>query len=97
MIVDHAFAYTIATDIMLRDDIEPHSVDECRCRTDWSSWKQAIQVELDSFVKCKVFGPIAPTPPHVKPVGYKWVFMRKRNEKNAMVIQSTPLAALFYS
>ena len=32
-----------------------------------------------------MFGPVVPTPPHVKPVGYKWVFVRKRNEKNEIV------------
>ena len=75
----------VATDIMLSDDIEPHSVDECRCRTDWSNWKQAIQVELDSLTKRKVFRHVAHTPPHVKPVDYKWVFVRKRNKKNEIV------------
>ena len=29
MIVDDAFMYSVATDIMLSDDIEPRSVDEC--------------------------------------------------------------------
>lgn len=82
MIVVDAFAYTVATDIMLSNDIEPRSVDECQRRTDWS---KAIQVELDSLAKRKVFGPVAPTPPHMKLVGYKWVFVRKRNEKNEIV------------
>ena len=34
MIVDDALAYAVATEIMLSDDIEPHSVDECQRRTD---------------------------------------------------------------
>ncbi|KAM1980295.1 hypothetical protein ACFX15_036927 [Malus domestica] len=34
MIVDDAFAYLVATDIMLNNDIEPRFVDECRRRTD---------------------------------------------------------------
>ena len=37
MIVDDAFAYSVVTDIMLNDDIEPRSVDKCRRRTDWSN------------------------------------------------------------
>ena len=78
IVVDDAFAYTIASDIMLSDDIEPCFVDEYRCRTDWPNWKQTIQVELNSLTKCKVFGPVAPSPPYVKPMGYKWVFVRKR-------------------
>ena len=85
MIVDDAFVYLVAIDIMLSDDIEPCSIDECRHIIDWLNWKQAIQVELDSLAKRKVFGPIVPTPPRVKPVGYKWVFVRKRNEKNEIV------------
>ncbi|KAM1635107.1 hypothetical protein ACFXTN_011967 [Malus domestica] len=36
---DDAFAYSVATDIILSDDIEPRSIDECRRRTDWSNWK----------------------------------------------------------
>ncbi|KAM1175084.1 hypothetical protein ACFX19_028122 [Malus domestica] len=39
MIIDNAFAYTIATNIILSDDIEPRSVDERQGRTDWSNWK----------------------------------------------------------
>ena len=60
MIVNDALAYAVATEIMLSDDIEPRSIDECRRRTNWSNWKQAIQVELDLLTKCKVFGPVAP-------------------------------------
>ena len=85
MIVDDALANVVATKIMLSDDIEPHSVDECRRKTNWSNWKQAIQVKLDSFVKRKMFGPVAPNLPHVKPIGYKWVFVRKCIEKNEIV------------
>jgi len=67
------------------NDIEPLSLDEYQCRTDWSKWKKAIQVKLDSLKKRKVFGLVVPTPPKVKPVEYKWAFIRKRNEKNEIV------------
>ncbi|KAM2012748.1 hypothetical protein ACFX1T_024563 [Malus domestica] len=39
----------------------------------------------DDIEPRSVFGPIVPTPPCVKPVGYKWIFVRKRNEKNEIV------------
>ena len=97
MIVDDEFTYSVASDIMLSDDIEPRSIDECRRRTDWSNWKQAIQVELDSLAKRKVFGPIVPTPPRVKPIGYKWVFVRKRNEKNEIMQYKARLVAQGFS
>ncbi|KAM2040461.1 hypothetical protein ACFX16_034392 [Malus domestica] len=37
MIVDDALAFVVVTEIMLSDDIEPRSVDECQRRTDWSN------------------------------------------------------------
>ena len=82
---------------MLSDDIEPHSVDECRHRIDWSNWKQAIQDKLDSLAKRNVFGPVAPAPSHVKPVSYKWVFVQKRNEKNEIVHYKARLVAQGFS
>ena len=78
IIVDDIFCFTVATKILSNDnDNEPQSVDECRLRHDWDKWKVAIQAELDSLKKRNVFGPIVCTPVGVKPVGYKWVFVRK--------------------
>ena len=37
MIIDDALTYAVATEIILRDDIEPRSVDKCQHRTDWSN------------------------------------------------------------
>lgn len=39
-------------------------------------------MELDLLKKCKIFGFIVKTPNNVTPVGYKWVFVRKRNKRN---------------
>jgi hypothetical protein len=48
-------------------------------------WNEAIQAELNSLAKCEVFGPVVQTLEGVSPVWYKWVFVRKRNEKNEIV------------
>ena len=48
-------------------------------------------------MKRKVFGPVAHTPPHVKLVGYKWVFIRKRNEKNKIVCYKARLVVQGFS
>ncbi|XP_070002497.1 uncharacterized mitochondrial protein AtMg00820-like [Nicotiana sylvestris] len=64
------------------EDLEPQSVGECRQRRDWPKWQEAIQSELNSLVKRKVFGPVVQAPNGIKSVGYKCVFLRKRNEKN---------------
>ncbi|CAM8980113.1 unnamed protein product [Rhodiola kirilowii] len=52
-----------------------------------------METELDSLNKRKVFGPIVLTPKGVKPVGYKWVFVRKRNEKNEIARYKARLVA----
>ena len=77
VVINKVFFFAVATEILKEDDDhEARSVDECRSKHDWSKWKEAIQVELDSLTKRKLFGPIVPTPDDVKPVGYKWVFVR---------------------
>ena len=60
-IIDDIFSYKVATEI-LNDDYEPHNLDDCRQRSDWPKWKEAIQVEFTSLTKRKVFGPIVQMP-----------------------------------
>ena len=87
--MDNVFAYDVALNIMQGNkDLESLSVEECRQRRDWLKWQEAIQSELNSLAKREVFGPVVQTPSDVKPIGYKWVFVRKRNEINK--IQGTP-------
>ena len=85
IIIDDIFAFSVAHKIM-DDDCEPQqSIIECRQRQDWPKWEEAIKAELASLAKREVFGPITRIPDNVKPIGYKWVFVRKRNEKNEVV------------
>ncbi|GJR36884.1 retrovirus-related pol polyprotein from transposon TNT 1-94 [Tanacetum coccineum] len=44
-----------------------------------------------------VFGPIVTTPRDVKPVGYKWIFIQKRNEKNEVTRYKARLVAQGFS
>ena len=71
------FAFSVAHEIM-HDDYEPRSIIECHQRQDWPKWEEAIKTELSSLAKRDVFGPVARIPDNVKPVGYKWVFVKKR-------------------
>ena len=84
IVVNNIFSFKSALNIIGSNDreIEPQSVEECRCRNDWPKWLEAIQEKLNSLVKCEVFRPIDQTPKDVMPIRYKWVFVRKRNEKN---------------
>ena len=56
-IIDDVFSYIVATEI-INDDYEPHNLDDCKQRSDWPKWKEAIQIELTSLAKHKVFEPI---------------------------------------
>ena len=60
---------------------------------DWDKWKVAIETEIASLNKRKVFSAVMPTPPGILPVGYKWVFVRKRNENNEVVRYKARLVA----
>ena len=63
IIVDNVFAFKVALDITSSDvDYEPQFVKVCRRQDDWLLWKSAMQAELDSFAKRKIFGLIVQTP-----------------------------------
>jgi hypothetical protein len=47
--------------------------------------KRVIEAELNSLKKTKVFTKVIATPPRIFPAGFKWVFIRKRNENNEVV------------
>ena len=97
VVIDDIFAYSVAMEVMEEDDNDPQTMEECRHRNDWKSQKEAIQAELDSLNKRGVFGPVVPTPESVKPVGYKWVFVGKRNERNEVVRYKARLVAQGFS
>jgi hypothetical protein len=88
--VDIYFAEKIAK---IDLDPEPKTMIECKKRSDWPKWKEAIAAELLSLNKRKVFGPVGRTPEGVFPVGHKWVFVRKRNENNEVVRYKARLVA----
>ncbi|GJT81215.1 retrotransposon protein, putative, ty1-copia subclass [Tanacetum coccineum] len=89
---------SLASDIMSGDDDpEPKSVIDCQSRPDWGKWKDAMQAELNSLNKRKVFRPIVTTPRDVKPIGCRWIFVQKRNEKNEVTRYKARLVAQGFS
>jgi hypothetical protein len=91
IIVDIYFSEQIAK-IFLTDS-DPKSMTECKKRSDWDKWKVAIETEITSLNKRKVFSAVMLAPPGIFPVGYKWVFVRKRNENNEVVRYKARLVA----
>ena len=97
-LVNNAFSFQVAKGIMQNNyDQEPQTINECRNRHDWEKWKEAIQVELNCLAKREVFGPVVPTPENVKPIGCRWVFVRKKNENNEIVRYKARLVAQGFS
>ncbi|GJX46052.1 transposable element [Tanacetum coccineum] len=82
-----------ASEIINNEVTVPKSIRECRQRNDWQKWQDAIQAKQDSLEKRQVFGLVSLTPNKVKPVGYKWVFALKRNEKTEIMRYKARLVA----
>ena len=51
----------------------------------------------NSLTKQKVFGPVVQTLGNIKSIGYKWVFVRKRNENDEIIRYKTRLVAQGFS
>jgi hypothetical protein len=77
----------------LLNDPDPKTMVECKQRSYWIKWKEAIKEELDSLWKREVFSNVIPTPPRTYPIGFKWVFIQKRNENNEVVRYKARLVA----
>jgi hypothetical protein len=90
MVVNSCFSTMVAD---LLNDHDPKTMAECKQCSDWIKWKEAIEAELDSLRKREVFSNVIPTPPRIHPIGFKWVFIWKRNENNEVVRYKARLVA----
>jgi hypothetical protein len=91
MIADLCFSTFIAK--IFLNDPDPKTMVECKRRSDWNKWKETIKAELNSLKKRNVFTEVMSTPPRAFPVGFKWVFVQKRNENNKVVRYKAKLVA----
>ena len=91
IIVDIYFSEQITN--ILQTNSDPKSMIECKKRSDWDKWKVAIEIEIASLYKREVFSAVMPTPSGIFPIGYKWVFIRKRNKNNKVVRYKARLVA----
>ena len=42
MSITNLFSFAVVTKILSDDDLESHTIDECRRRHDWPKWQEAI-------------------------------------------------------
>jgi hypothetical protein len=90
-IINSTFSTIIVESVLV--NLDPKTMAECMKCSDWNKWKEAIEVELSSFKKRKVFTDVIPTSPRIFPVGFKWVFVQKKNENYEMVRYKVGLVA----
>jgi hypothetical protein len=90
-IVDLWFSTIIAKNFL--NDPDPKTMAECKKCSDWNKWKEAIEVELNSLKKRKMFTDVIPTPPRTFPVEFKWIFVWKRNENSEVIRYKVRLVA----
>jgi hypothetical protein len=90
-IVDLCFSTIIAENFL--NDPDPKTMVECKKHSELNKWKEAIEAELNSLKKRKMFTDVIPTPPRTFPIGFKWVFIQKRNENNEVVRYKASLVA----
>ena len=62
------------------EDHESKSIKDYRQSGNWPKWIYSIEEELNSLYKWLDFGPVVQTPQGVKPMRYKWVFVKKQNK-----------------
>jgi hypothetical protein len=70
---------TIIAESFLNDP-DPKTMTECKKRSGWNKWKEAIEVELNSLKKRKVFTEVMPTPPRTFMLGSSGFSFRKETK-----------------
>jgi hypothetical protein len=91
IIVNSCFSTIIAESVIA--DPDPKTMAECKSRSDWNKWKEAIENEFNSLKKRKVFTDVIHTPPRIFLVDFKWLFIQKTNENNEVVRYNTRMVA----
>jgi len=76
---------------------EPIDVRDTQKRLDWSTWKVAMEEELNSLKQHGTYEQVKELPPGRKAVGYKWVFKLKLNPDNSIARYKARLVAKGYS
>jgi hypothetical protein len=90
-IVNSCFSTVIAENFLA--DLDSKTMAECKGLSDWNKWKEAIEAELNLLRKRNVFIDVIHTPPRIFHVGFKWVFIQKRNENNEVARYKARLVA----
>ncbi|KAE9058141.1 hypothetical protein PF007_g31403 [Phytophthora fragariae] len=78
--------------LMAATEEVPKTYAEATTRQDQDEWKKAIASELKSLIVNKT-SKLVPKPAHQRPIGCRWVFALKRDEKGQVVRNKARLVA----
>jgi hypothetical protein len=82
--------------VMAATEGVPRTYAEATTSTDQDEWKKAISSELESLTSSKMWK-LVPRPTHQRPIGCRWVFALKRDEKGHIVRHKARLVAKGFS
>ncbi|XP_038679453.1 uncharacterized mitochondrial protein AtMg00820-like [Tripterygium wilfordii] len=71
------FLNEVGTLIPDEQDTDPVTYDQALQDIDVESWKNAMNYEIESIYSNQIWDLVEP-PDGVKPIGYKWIYKRKR-------------------
>jgi hypothetical protein len=74
-------------------DEEPRSLTEAYTSPDAEYWREAVRSEMDSIISNETWE-ITDLPAGCKPVGYKWIFRRKRRPDGTIEKYKARLVAI---
>ena len=74
---------------------EPQSFEEAMSSSEAPLWKEAIQSEIDSILQNHTWE-LVDLPPGCKPLGYKWIFKRKKKANGSIEKYKTRLVIKCY-
>jgi hypothetical protein len=77
-IANLCFSTIIAESFLNDPDLK--TMTECKKRSGWNKWKEAIEVELNSLKKRKAFTEVMPTPPRTFMLGSSGFSFRKETK-----------------
>jgi hypothetical protein len=89
--IAYVYVSVVNTDVGLAEK-PPWDLREAKEAVDWEKWEVAIKEELDQLEEMKTWE-LVDLPEGREPIGCKWVFDRKRDEKGEIVHHKARLVA----
>ena len=76
--------------------LEPNTLAEAKCRSDWPLWETAIQEELDTLEAAGTWR-LEEAPPGANIIGSKWVFRAKKDAAGSIAHRRARVVAKGFS